>query len=141
MTEGSASVVSGATMGRAGFRPASSDGRSASGLDAVNFLLADVHGELGPYFNVFLVTQQHWSWTEVGWVATLGGLFGLAAQTPIGVTLDRERRAARPFRNSLQCLNVCGRRCGPCVSSKVQCSELGLRIKCRVSDKLQYVSA
>ena len=50
----------------AGFRPASSDGRSASGLDAVNFLLADVRGALGPYLNVFLVTQQHWSQTEVG---------------------------------------------------------------------------
>ena len=30
-------------------------------LDAVNFLLSDVRGALGPYLNVFLVTQQHWS--------------------------------------------------------------------------------
>ncbi len=36
------------------------------------------------YLNVFLVTQRHWSQTEVGWVTTVGGLFGLAAQTPIG---------------------------------------------------------
>ncbi len=36
---------------RSGFRPRS--------LDAVNFLLADVRGALGPYLNVFLVTQQH----------------------------------------------------------------------------------
>ena len=35
------------------FRPAS--------LDALNFLLADVRGALGPYLNVFLVTQQQWS--------------------------------------------------------------------------------
>jgi len=42
-----------ADAARAGFRPAS--------LDAVNFLLADVRGALGPYLNVFLVTQQHWS--------------------------------------------------------------------------------
>ena len=35
------------------FRPAS--------LDALNFLLADVRGALGPYLNVFLVTQQHGS--------------------------------------------------------------------------------
>ena len=34
----------------AGFRPWS--------LDAVNFLLADVRGALGPYLNVFLVSQQ-----------------------------------------------------------------------------------
>jgi hypothetical protein len=33
-------------------------------LDAVNFLLADVRGALGPYLNVFLVTRQHWSLSE-----------------------------------------------------------------------------
>jgi hypothetical protein len=27
-------------------------------LDAVNFLLADVRGALGPFLNVFLVTRQ-----------------------------------------------------------------------------------
>ena len=34
-----------------GFHPAS--------LDAINFLLADVRGAIGPYLNVFLVTQQN----------------------------------------------------------------------------------
>jgi MFS family permease len=57
-------------------------------LDAVNFLLADVRGALGPYLNVFLVTQQHWSQSEVGLVTTLGGLIGLAVQTPIGAAID-----------------------------------------------------
>ena len=82
-----------------GFRPASSDGRSASGLDTVNFLLADVRGALGPYLNVLLVTQQLWSQTEVGWVTTVGGLLGLAAQTPIGAAIDatRSKRAAVVF--------------------------------------------
>jgi hypothetical protein len=56
-------------------------------LDAVNFLLADVRGALGPYLNVFLVTQQHWSLSEVGLVTTIGGLIGLAAQTPIGAAI------------------------------------------------------
>jgi MFS family permease len=60
-------------------------------LDAINFLLADVRGALGPYLNVFLVTQQHWSQTEVGVVTTLGGLLGLAAQTPIGGVIDATR--------------------------------------------------
>ena len=36
---------------RNGFRPVS--------LDAINFLLADVRGAIGPYLNVFLVTQQN----------------------------------------------------------------------------------
>ena len=69
---------------RAGFRPRS--------LDAVNFLLADVRGALGPYLNVFLVTQQHWSQTEVGWATTVSGLVGLAAQTPAGAAIDATRR-------------------------------------------------
>jgi MFS family permease len=63
-------------------------------LDAVNFLLADVRGALGPYLNVFLVTQQHWSQAETGLVTMIGGLLGLAAQTPIGAAID-ETRAKR----------------------------------------------
>src|ERR1700690_1965659 len=65
---------------QAGFRPVS--------LDAVNFLLSDVRGALGPYLNVFLVTQQHWSQAEVGLVTTLGGLLGILVQTPIGAAID-----------------------------------------------------
>jgi MFS family permease len=63
-------------------------------LDAINFLLSDVRGALGPYLNVFLVTQQHWSQSEVGLVTMIGGLLGLAAQTPIGAAID-ETRAKR----------------------------------------------
>ena len=69
-----------------GFRPAS--------LDAINFLAADVRGAVGPYLNVFLVTQQHWSQSEVGLVTTPGGLLGLPVQTPIGGAID-ETRAKR----------------------------------------------
>jgi MFS family permease len=71
-----------------GFRPGS--------LDAVNFLLSDVRGALGPYLNVFLVTQQHWSQAEVGLVTTVGGLLALSVQTPIGAAIDvtRSKRAA-----------------------------------------------
>jgi MFS family permease len=63
-------------------------------LDAANFLLSDVRGALGPYLNVFLVTQQHWSQSEVGLVTTISGLVGLAVQTPIGAAID-ETRAKR----------------------------------------------
>jgi MFS family permease len=69
---------------RVGFRPRS--------LDAVNFLLADVRGALGPYLNVFLITQQHWSQTEAGWVTTISGLLGIVAQTPAGAAIDATRR-------------------------------------------------
>jgi MFS family permease len=66
------------------FRPAS--------LDALNFLLSDVRGALGPYLNVFLVTQQHWSQAEVGLVTALGGWLGLAVQTPVGAAIDGTHR-------------------------------------------------
>ncbi len=69
-------------------------GFSPFSLDAINFLAADVRGAVGPYLNVFLVTQQHWSQSEVGLVTTLGGLLGLAVQTPIGAAID-ETRAKR----------------------------------------------
>jgi MFS family permease len=64
----------------AGFRPIS--------LDALNFLLSDVRGALGPYLNVFLVTQQHWTQSEVGVATTVSGLLGLSAQAPIGAVID-----------------------------------------------------
>jgi len=60
-------------------------------LDALNFLLADVRGALGPYLNVFLVTQQHWSQSWVGLVTTVGGVLGLAVQTPLGAAIDATR--------------------------------------------------
>jgi len=69
-------------------------GFSPFSLDAVNFLSSDVRGGVGPYLNVFLVTQQHWSQSEVGLVTMIGGLFGLAVQTPIGAAID-ETRAKR----------------------------------------------
>lgn len=62
--------------------------RSELALDALNFLLADVRGALGPYLNVFLVTQQGWSQSTVGVMTTIGGLLGIAAQTPVGAAID-----------------------------------------------------
>ena len=62
--------------------------REARSLDAINFLLSDVRGALGPYLNVFLVTQQHWSQSEVGLVTTVSGLLGLSVQTSIGAAID-----------------------------------------------------
>jgi len=66
------------------FRPAS--------LDALNFLLSDVRGALGPYLNVFLVTQQQWSQSTVGLVTALSGWLSLAMQTPIGAAIDTTPR-------------------------------------------------
>lgn len=60
----------------------------ARSLDAINFLLSDVRGAMGPFLNVFLVTHQHWSQSEVGLVTTIGGLLGLSVQTSIGAAID-----------------------------------------------------
>ncbi|MBV9863200.1 MAG: MFS transporter [Alphaproteobacteria bacterium] len=79
-----------ATAGETKSRRRSAEFRPAS-LDAVNFLLADVRGALGPYLNVFLVTQQHWSQSSVGLVTSISGLLGLAVQTPIGAAIDTSR--------------------------------------------------
>jgi MFS family permease len=64
-------------------------------LDALNFLSADVRNLFGPFVNVYLVTDRHWSQTDVGIVSTGGGLIGLALQTPIGAAIDvtRAKRA------------------------------------------------
>jgi MFS family permease len=63
-------------------------GRGHVALDALNFFLADVRGALGPYLNVFLVTEQGWSQSAVGLVTMIGGLIGLMAQTPAGAAID-----------------------------------------------------
>jgi MFS family permease len=57
-------------------------------LDALNFFAADARNALGPFVNVYLVTDRHWSQTEVGIVATTSGLLGIAFQTPIGALID-----------------------------------------------------
>src|SRR5271157_3505820 len=63
----------------------------ATALDALNFLAADVRNLFGPFINVFLVTGQHWTQTEVGLVTTASGLVGIALQTPVGAAIDLAR--------------------------------------------------
>ncbi len=70
---------------------APSTGGNGGALDAVNFLLADVRGALGPYLNVFLVTRMHWSQSSVGVVTTVSGLLALTVQTPAGALIDATR--------------------------------------------------
>ena len=69
-----------------------------------------MRGALGPYLNVFLVTQQHWSQSEVGLVTTIGGLLGLAVQTPIGAAIDETRAKRGAIVLALAVLAVGGRR-------------------------------
>ena len=57
-------------------------------LDALNFSQSDVRGAFGPYLNVFLITELHWTQSRVGLITMIGGLLGLALQTPIGAAID-----------------------------------------------------
>ena len=60
-------------------------------LDALNFFAADARNALGPFVNVYLVTDRHWSQTEFGVAATGSGLLGIVLQTPIGAAIDLTR--------------------------------------------------
>jgi len=63
------------------YRPAS--------LDALNFLLADVRGALGPFLVVYLTSEHGWTQSEVGLMGVATGLAGVALQTPAGALIDR----------------------------------------------------
>lgn len=69
---------------------------SPCSLDALNFLLADVRGALGPFLNVYLVSEHGWTQTAVGEMSMAAGLAGVFLQTPIGAAIDntRHRRGA-----------------------------------------------
>ncbi len=62
--------------------------RSLRGLNWLNFFLADVQSGIGPFLAVYLASR-HWNPEQVGFVLTLGGLVGIAAQTPGGILVDR----------------------------------------------------
>lgn len=61
-------------------------------LDALNFFLADVRGGLGPYVNVLLLTDAHWSQSAIGAVLTVSGLIGVAAHPAVGAFIDETHR-------------------------------------------------
>ena len=63
------------------YRPAS--------LDALNFLLADVRGALGPFLVVYLTSRHGWTQADVGLMGAATGLAGVVLQTPAGAFIDR----------------------------------------------------
>src|SRR5262245_29143058 len=60
-------------------------------LDWLNFLLADVRGGLGPYVNVYLLTEAGWNPASIGTVLTLSGLIGITLHVPVGALIDATR--------------------------------------------------
>src|SRR5207249_3488936 len=57
-------------------------------LDGLNFWLADSAAVLGPFLGVFLLTRYHWDQAEIGLIAMIGGLTGIAAHIPMGAAID-----------------------------------------------------
>jgi predicted MFS family arabinose efflux permease len=68
--------------------------RSLRGLDALNFLLADVQTGVGPFLAIYLASYK-WNEERVGLALTIGGIAGILAQTPAGALVDslRSKRA------------------------------------------------
>src|SRR5216683_6132250 len=64
--------------------------RSLRGLDWLNFLLADVQSGVGPFLAIYLAGDG-WNEQRVGLALTIGGIAGIASQTPAGGLVDRLR--------------------------------------------------
>ncbi len=76
-------------------RPSS---RTLRGLDWLNFFLADVQTGVGPFLAMYLVAYG-WNEERVGLALTVGGIAGIATQTPLGGLVDhaRSKRALVAF--------------------------------------------
>ena len=61
---------------------------SLRGLDWLNFCLADVQSGVGPFLAIYLAGVG-WNEQGVGVALTVGGIAGIAAQTPAGALVDR----------------------------------------------------
>ena len=66
-------------------------GRAQRALDALNFVLADVRGGLGPYLAIYLLTVRNWNEAEIGIVMSISAIAGILAETPGGALIDAIR--------------------------------------------------
>jgi MFS family permease len=80
------SVVAAAPSGAAAARS-----RSLHGLDALNFLMADVQGGLGPYLSIFL-QDQRWQPGSIGIAMAAASITAAVCQIPAGLAVDATRR-------------------------------------------------
>jgi MFS family permease len=64
--------------------------RTLRALDWLNFFLADVQTGVGPFLAIYLA-KYGWNEELVGAALMVGGVAGIAAQTPAGALVDRVR--------------------------------------------------
>src|SRR5918993_5836316 len=79
----------------------------SAALDWLNFLLADVRGGLGPYVNVYLLTETGWNPGTIGVVLTASGITGIALHTPVGSLIDITRAKRGLLIGSVVALSGC----------------------------------
>jgi MFS family permease len=77
--------------------------RTLRGVDWTNFFLADVQTGVGPFLAIYLAGYG-WDQQSAGWVLTVGGLAGIAAQTPAGALVDRLRAKRALVATGVVCL-------------------------------------
>jgi MFS family permease len=67
--------------------------RTLWGLDWLNFSRADVQTGVGPFLAIYLAGLAGGGWNpqQVGLALTVGGIAGIATQTPAGALVDRLR--------------------------------------------------
>lgn len=75
------------TLDRAASVPVPPGGKLMA-LAVLNFFLADSRDGLGPFLDAYLTTQG-WRPMDLGLLATIGGVLGLAAGMPAGALADR----------------------------------------------------
>lgn len=82
------------TNADAGQQPSPSN-TSLSGLDGLNFLMADVRDGVGPFLSVYLKGGQHWPAGQIGLTMAAGPLAAAIFQIPAGLIVDafRAKRA------------------------------------------------
>ena len=85
---GSPAIAQGATQEEGGGKQVSR--RSLRGLDALNFLMADVQGGLGPYLSVFLEGQR-WQAGSIGMAMAASSVSAAICQIPAGLLVDATR--------------------------------------------------
>lgn len=65
--------------------------RSLTGLDGVNFMMADVQGGVGPYLSVFLAGSRGWESGPIGIAMAVSSVAGALCQVPAGLLVDATR--------------------------------------------------
>jgi predicted MFS family arabinose efflux permease len=81
------------------------DSVSLSGLDWLNFFLADVQTGVGPFLAIYLAGNK-WNEQSVGVAMTVGGIAGILTQSPAGGLVDRLRAKRALIAIGIACLAI-----------------------------------